>query len=42
MDKYEAILKAMTPEQRKSLEASLKVLENSKNPKVRAMVKRKK
>ena len=33
MDKYQAILAAMTPEQRMNLEEYIQVLENSKNPK---------
>ena len=42
MDKYQAILAAMTPEMKKELEDSIKEFEKSPNPKVRAIAKGKK
>ena len=42
MDKYQAILAAITPEMKKELEDSIKEFEKSPNPKVRAIAKGKK
>lgn len=39
MDKYQAILKTVTPEARKKMEEYIKTMEESANPKVRDLGK---